>query len=108
MCSAWCSSGAALEDAWLVLLGAGKGRQIPFSGMVSPSPGAGGEGEQNRQSSSTVLSEPCASTEPLPQQKQEFLQHSCLKEASTAGWDCLVLAVPPGILVQLEFWHFAI
>lgn len=35
-----------------------KNRQIPFSGMVSPSPGTGGEGEQNRQSSSVSAQSP--------------------------------------------------
>lgn len=36
--------------------------------MVSPSPGAGGEGEQDRQSSYMVLSELQVSTEPLTEQ----------------------------------------
>lgn len=89
-------------------LGAGKAGQIPFSGMLSPSPGTGGEGEQSRQSSYTVLCEPCVSWEPLPEQTQQCLQHSCLREAAAAGWDCLVFSVPPGILVQLELWHFAL
>lgn len=86
-------------------LGDGKAGQIPFSGMLSPSPGTGGEGKQ---SSYTVLSEPCVSSEPLPKQTQQCLQHSCLKEAGAAGWDCLVFSVLPGILVQLELWHFAL
>lgn len=89
-------------------LGAGKAGQVPFSGMVSPSPGTGGEGEHKRQSSYTVLSEGCVSTEPLPKQTQECLQHSCLKEAATAGWDCLLFSVPPGIPVQLKLWHCAL
>lgn len=81
------SPGGCLAGA----LGAGKSRQIPFAGLVSPSPGTGGEGEQKRQSSHRS------------KQSQE-----CLKEAATAGGDCLVCPVLPGIPVQLELWHFAL
>lgn len=63
----------------------------PICWAVSPSPGTGGEGEQKRQSSHRS------------KQSQE-----CLKEAATAGGDCLVCSVLPGIPVQLELWHFAL
>ena len=77
----------------------GEAGETLFARMVSPSPGAGAEGEQDRQSSYMVLSELQVSTEPLTKQIYECLQHCRIKEAVTAGCDYLVISVPPGMSV---------